>query len=228
LQVEAVQRYSNGLSFQIEYSWNRSLDDVPVVGGPQDPYNARADRGNSDQIRRHIWTFAGSYDLPFGGGRKFLSGAHPFVKQVVGGWQISSITYLRTGTPFSPSFTATQTGWRGGRPNRVSGVDLYPAEKTLDQWFNPAAFSVPAPFTWGNAARNLLFTPGDIVIDASVLKDFTLYERFKMQFRGEFFNLPNHPNWGGPGSNISTTASVGKITSRGEQRQIQFGLKLLF
>jgi len=228
LQVEAVQRYSNGLNFQIEYSWNRSLDDVPVVGGPQDPYNARADRGNSDQVRRHIWTFAGSYDLPFGSGRKFLSGAHPFVKQVVGGWQISSITYLRTGTPFSPSFTATQTGWRGGRPNRVLGVDLYPAEKTLDQWFNPAAFSVPAPFTWGNAARNLLFTPGDIVIDASVLKDITLYERFKMQFRGEFFNMPNHPNWGGPGSNISTTASVGKITSRGDQRQIQFGLKLLF
>ncbi len=228
LQVEVVQRYHNGLSYQIEYSWNRSLDDVGVTGGPQNPYNARIDRGNSDQIRRHIWTFAGSYDLPFGTGRKFLSSAHPFVKQVVGGWQISSITYLRTGTPFSPSFTATQTGWRGGRPNRVAGVDLYPAERTLSQWFNPAAFSVPAPFTWGNAARNLLFTPGDIVIDASILKDFTLYERFKLQFRGEMFNAPNHANWGGPGSNISTASTVGVISSRGDQRQVQFGLKLLF
>jgi hypothetical protein len=228
LQVEAIQRYSNGLSFQIEYSWNRSLDDVPVVGGPQNPYNARIDRGNSDQIRRHIWTFAGSYDLPFGDGKKFLSGAHPFVKQVAGGWQVASIMYLRTGTPFSPSFTATQTGWRGGRPSVVAGANLYPAEKTLDQWFNPAAFSAPAPFTWGNAARNLLFTPGDIVIDASVLKDFTIHERCKVQFRGEFFNLPNHPNWSGPGSNISTASTVGKITSRGDQRQVQFGLKILF
>jgi len=228
LQVEAIQRYSNGLSFQMEYSWNRSLDDVPVVGGPQDPYNARADRGNSDQIRRHIWTFAGSYDLPFGAGRRFLASAHPAVKQVVGGWQVSSITYLRTGTPFSPSFTATQSGWRGGRPNLVAGASLYPAERTLDQWFNPAAFSVPAPFTYGNAARNLLFTPGDIVMDVSVLKDFAIYERLKMQFRAEFFNMPNHPNWGGPGSNISTTATVGKITTRGDQRQVQFGLKILF
>lgn len=229
LQVEVVQRYHNGLSYQIEYSWNRSLDDVPVVGGPQNPYNARIDRGNSDQIRRHIWTFAGSYDLPFGTGRKYLSGAHPFVKQVLGGWQVSSIMYLRTGTPFSPGFTATQTGWRGGRPSVVAGANIYPAEKTLDQWFNPAAFYIPAPFTWGNAARNMLFTAGDIVIDASVLKDFSLYERFKMQLRGELFNMPNHPSWGGPGSNISTTASVGKITGRSStERQVQFGLKILF
>jgi len=228
LQLEAIQRYSNGLSFQIEYSWNRSLDDVPVVGGPQDPYNARIDRGNSDQIRRHVWTFAGSYDLPFGTGKKFLSGAHPFVKHLVGGWQVSSIAYLRTGTPFSPSFTATQTGWRGGRPSVVAGAPLYPSEPTLDQWFNPAAFTTPAPFTYGNAARNLLFTPGDIVIDMSVLKDFSLYERFRVQFRGEFFNMPNHPNWGGPGSNISTASTVGKITGRGDQRQVQFGVKILF
>ena len=74
----------------------------------------------------------------------------------------------------------------------------------------------------------MLFTPGDIVIDASVLKDFSLYERMRAQFRFEFFNAPNRPNWGGPGSNISTVASVGKITGRGDQRQVQFGLKLLF
>ena len=228
LQLEAIQRYANGLSFQIEYSWNRSLDDVPVVGGPQNPYNARIDRGNSDQIRRHVWTFAGSYDLPFGTGKKYLSGAHPFVKQVLGGWQVSSIMVLQTGTPFSPAFTATQTGWRGSRPNVVAGANIYPSNQTLGQWFNPAAFTTPAPFTWGNAARNMLFTPGNILMDASLLKDFSLYERVKMQLRGEFFNAPNHPNWGAPGSNISTPTTVGLITTRGDQRQIQFGLKILF
>lgn len=228
LQVEVVQRYSNGLSYQMEYSWNRSLDDVPVVGGPQNPYNAYIDRGNSDQIKRHMWTLAGSYDLPFGSGKKFLSGAHPVVKHVVGGWQLATITSIRTGNPFTPSFTATQTGWRGGRASVVAGANLYPSNKTLDQWFNPAAFSIPAPFTWGNAARGMLFLPGEIMIDASVLKDFTLYERFKMQFRAEAFNMPNHPNWGGPASNISTTATVGKISSRGQERQVQFGLKILF
>ncbi|MEN6602374.1 MAG: TonB-dependent receptor [Bryobacteraceae bacterium] len=228
LQVEVVKRYSNGLSFQMEYSWNRSLDDVPVVGGPQDPYNARIDRGNSDQIKRHMWTFAGSYDLPFGSGRKYLSAAHPLVKHALGGWQISSITSIRTGNPFTPSFNATQSGWRGGRASVVAGANLYPSEQTLGQWFNSAAFYTPDAYTWGNAARNMLFTPGEIMIDASVLKDFTLYERFKLQFRGEAFNLPNHPNWGGPASNISTLATVGTISGRGSERQVQFGLKLLF
>ncbi|MCC6858906.1 MAG: carboxypeptidase regulatory-like domain-containing protein [Bryobacterales bacterium] len=228
LQLEAVQRYSSGLSFQAEYSWNRSLDDVPVVGGPQDPYNARADRGNSDQIRRHIFTFAGSYELPFGPGRKFLSAAHPVVKHLAGGWQFSSILYLRTGTPFSPSFTATQTGWRGGRPDRVKDIPLYPEEQTMGQWFNPAAFTTPALYTFGNAARNLLFTPGDIVIDGSILKDFAVYERLKVQFRAEFFNMPNHFNWGGPGSNISVPSTLGRISSGGEARVVQFGLKILF
>jgi hypothetical protein len=228
LQVEAIQRYSSGLSFQIEYSWNRSLDDVPIVGGPQDPYNARADRGNSDQVRRHIFTFAGSYELPFGPGKRFLTSSHPLAKHLLGGWQVASIMYLRTGTPFSPSFTATLAGWRGGRPDRVKDAPLYPQKKTMDQWFNPAAFTVPAPYTYGNAARNLLFTPGDIVIDLSGLKDFALAERVKLQFRAEFFNAPNHFNWGGPAANISVPASVGRITSGGEARVIQFGLKLLF
>ena len=228
LQVEAIQRYSSGLSFQIEYSWNRSLDDVPIVGGPQDPCNARADRGNSDQVRRHIFTLAGSYELPFGPGKRFLTSSHPVAKHLLGGWQVASIMYLRTGTPFSPSFTATLAGWRGGRPDRVKDAPLYPQKKTMDQWFNPAAFTVPAPYTYGNAARNLLFTPGDIVIDLSGLKDFALAERVKLQFRAEFFNAPNHFNWGGPAADISVPASVGRITSGGEARVIQFGLKLLF
>lgn len=229
LQLEAIQRLSHGLSFQIEYSWTRSLDDVPVVGGPQDPYNARASRGNSDQIRRHVFTLAYSYDLPFGRGKKFWNWRNPLATHVIGGWQVSGITYLRTGTPFAPSFsTGGQAGWRATRPDRVSGVPLYPSEKTMYQWFNPAAFAVPAPFTWGNAARNLLFTPGDIVFDVSILKDFPLRERIRLQFRSEFFNFPNHFNWGSPASNISTTATVGRISGGGDPRQIQFGLKLLF
>jgi hypothetical protein len=80
LQIEAIQRYAHGLNFQLEYSWNRSLDDVPVTGGPQDPYNARTDRGNSDQIRRHILTLTGSHELPFGPGKKFLNSRHPAVR----------------------------------------------------------------------------------------------------------------------------------------------------
>jgi Carboxypeptidase regulatory-like domain/TonB dependent receptor len=227
LQVEAVKRFSQGLSFQAEYSWNRSLDNVPIVGGPQNPYNNRADRGNSDQIRRHIFTIAYSYDLPFGPGKPFanVSGA---LGKLVGGWQISGITYLRTGQPFSVSFNATQPGWFSSRANLVADPKLPRSERSVTKWFDPAAFVVPAPFTYGNAGRNMLFAPGDIVFDGSVLKDTKINERWTIQFRAEFFNLPNHTNLGGPAANISVPAQVGRIFSAGDPRQIQFGLKVLF
>jgi hypothetical protein len=227
LQLEATQRYRSGLMFQLHYSFNRSLDNVPVVGGPQNPYDQRADRGNSDQIRRHIFAANYNYELPFGKGKMFANRGG-IVNHVVGGWNIGGITTLRTGTPFSPSFTATQTGWMGGRPDVIGDPILGRGERSTTRWFNAAAYAVPAPFTWGNAPRNSLWTPGDIIFDVSILKNFTITERFKAQFRGEFFNLPNHANFGGPAGNISVPASVGRITSAGDPRQIQFGLKVLF
>jgi len=87
---------------------------------------------------------------------------------------------------------------------------------------------VPAPFTFGNSARNLLYGPGDIVFDVSVLKDTTIRERVKLQLRFEFFNAPNHTNFGNPGANISVAGSLGRITSAGDPRQIQLGAKLNF
>jgi hypothetical protein len=119
-------------------------------------------------------------------------------------------------------------GWLGGRADVLRDPKLPRSERSIYRWFDPSAFAVPAPYTWGNSARNMLFAPGDIVFDVSVLKDFTLYERARLQFRAEFFNLPNHANFGGPGSNISVASTVGRIFSAGDPRQIQFGLKVLF
>lgn len=227
-QLEAVQRYRNGLTFQVEYAWARSLDNVPIVGGTLNPYNARADRGNSDQIRRHIFTAAYNYELPFGKGRKWANTGGP-LNCIVGGWQVGGITYLRTGLPFNPSFTNTTLGWLGNRPDRIGEPKLDRSERSEYRWFDAAAFAVPAPFTYGNASRNLLFGPGDIVFDVSVMKDFGFGEGGrKVQFRSEFFNLPNHRNLGGPGANISLPTSVGRILSAGPMREIQFGLKVLF
>jgi carboxypeptidase family protein len=227
LQVEAVQRYSNGLTLQAEYSWNRSLDNVPVVGGTQNPYNSRADRGNSDQIRRHIFSLAYTYELPFGQGKP-LAGVRGPLGKVIDGWQLSGITYLRTGTPFSLTFNATQPGWLSGRADILRDPKLPHSVRSTTQWFDPSAFSVPAPFTYGNSARNMLFGPGEIVFDLSVLKDTKIKEAVTVQFRAEFFNLPNHPNFGNPSANISVPSTVGRIFGAGDPRQIQFGLKVLF
>ena len=228
LQLEAIQRMSHGLTFQLEYSWTRALDDTPVVGGPQDPYNARADRGNSDGMRRHVFTAAYSYELPFGEGKPLLNSVGKAANFLVGGWEIAGITYLRSGVPFSLNFTATQPGWRGGRPDALRDGSLSGNDRNIYRWFDPSAYAAPAPFTFGNASRNNLFGPGDIVFDASVLKNFRLLERLTMQFRAEAFNLPNHANFGNPGTNISVPSTVGRIFSAGDPRQIQFGLKFLF
>lgn len=227
LQLEAIQRLAGGLSFQVEYSWNRSLDDTPISGGPEDPYNNARDRGNSDQVRRHVFAAAWSYDLPFGAGKRFAKWSGP-ASRILSGWQLAGITYLRTGQPFSLTFSATQAGWLSGRPNALRDGRLSRSERSEDRWFDASAYAVPTPFTFGNSARNLLFTPGDIVFDVSVLKDTRISERFSVQLRAEFFNFPNHANLGGPATNISVAATVGRITSVGDPRQIQFGLKLLF
>jgi hypothetical protein len=228
LQLEATKRYSAGLTFQLEYAWTSSIDDTPTVGGPQDPYNTRADRGNTDGVRRHVFSAAYSYELPFGRGKPFVSSANGFVNAVIGGWQIAGITYLRTGTPFSLSITTTQTGWRATRPNAVGSGALSRSDRSINRWFDPSAYSLPAPFTYGNSARNSLFGPGDMVFDASALKSFSILERVKVQLRGEFFNLPNHTNLGNPATNISVPSTVGRITSAGDPRQVQFGIKFLF
>jgi hypothetical protein len=227
LQLEGLKRYSNGVSVQLEYSWNRSLDNTPVVGGPQNPYNTANDRGNSDQIRRHIFTAAYSYDLPFGPGKKFVNSSGA-VGRIVGGWQLAGITYLRSGTPFSVNFSPSQTGWYANRADASKAGDLSRGERSIDRWFDASGYTVPSPFTFGNSARNLLFGPGDIVFDVSVLKDTTLVERVKLQLRFEFFNMPNHTNFGNPGANISVAGSLGRITSAGDPRQIQLGAKLNF
>jgi hypothetical protein len=228
LQLEAIKRYGNGLSFQIEYSWNRSLDNTPIVGFGQDPYNHALDRGNSDQVRRHIFTTAYTYEMPFGKGKPFLNASGGGLNRLVGGWQVAGITYLRTGQPFSVSFSPGQQGWIANRANVTRVGNLPRGERSINRWFDPTGYSIPAPFTWGDSARNHLFGPGDIVFDVSVLKDTNITEQVKLQLRFEFFNMPNHPNFNNPAANISAAGSVGRITSAQDPRQIQFGAKILF
>lgn len=217
MQVEALRRFSKGLFVQANFTWNKTLDNVPIVGGPQNPYNAALDRGNGDSIRPLVGYISASYELPFLSKNKIL-----------GGWQLAGIGQFRSGTPFSLTYLPTLAGWLGGRPNVVSS-DVYPSNQSITNWFNASAFAVPAPFTFGNMARNMLFGPGQKIIDVSVLKDFRFGENHFVQFRAEAFNMPNTPSFGTPGSNISVPASVGRITGTTvAARAVQFGLKLVY
>ncbi|MFN7920236.1 MAG: carboxypeptidase regulatory-like domain-containing protein [Bryobacteraceae bacterium] len=228
LQIELIRRWANGLYLQTNYTLNKTLDNVPIVGTPQNPYNAALDRGNGDQIRRHVAYTSITYDLPFGKGRKFAAVTGP-ANYLIGGWQVAGILQFRGGTPFTPGFAANSLpGWYANRANVVSN-DLYGSQRNINQWFNPAAFAIPAPYTFGNAARNMLWSPGQRIIDLSLLKSFSFGESREVQFRGEFFNLPNTPSFSAPGANLSAPGSLGKITGTTvEARVVQFGLKLLF
>lgn len=102
------------------------------------------------------------------------------------------------------------------------------SDPSTQRWFNTQAFAVPAPFNYGNSARNLLFGPGFFGWDAALFKNTQLTERLRLEFRAEFFNVLNHPNFGIPASNISVPATVGRISTATDPRDIQFGLRLVF
>jgi hypothetical protein len=113
------------------------------------------------------------------------------------------------------------------RPNSL-GPNLYPASQSISKWFNTADFTAPTPFTFGTLGRNVLFGPGQRILDIGVIKDTRINERFQVQFRAEAFNLPNHPIFSNPAANISVASTAGVIGSTAvDSRSLQFALKLL-
>jgi len=228
LQVEATQRLRNGLYFQASYTWNKTLDDVNLAGSPQNPYDARSERGMGEGIRAHVGYASATYELPFGPGRRWANQKN-VAGLLVGGWRIASIMQLRSGVPFSAAFAPTLAGWYANRPDVVAGADFYPANQSIDNWFNASAFSTPAQFAFGNSARNLLFGPRQSIVDLSLVKVTPIGERIRTELRAEFFNAANHTVFSTPATNISVPSTVGRITATAaDPRIIQFGFKVLF
>ena len=242
LQLELNRRFAAGLLIQAEYSFTRSLDNVPLVGGVQNPYDQNADYGNTDSVPRHILVVNYLYELPFGEHRRF--NIHNRVLDgIAGGWSVSGITRYQTGTPFSLAFTVPSNiiGWWGGRPDTVAGADLYAGQQSGHdivkgvQWFNPAAFAPPQPWQYGNSSRNMLFGPGFWNYDIGVQKTFRITEAHLIQIRGDGLNAFNHFNLGNPNATIADTRdgglpnpNAGRIQSGSGSRIIQVGLKYIF
>src|SRR5262249_1078740 len=194
-------------------------------------------KGPSATDFRHAWTTSALYELPIGRGRAFLSSMKPVADAVLGGWQVNGIYTFRTGVPSSASLAAGLVGSTvntGGasRPEQIAAAELPKDQRTIFRYFNTAAFVAPAAnsFRFGNAGRNTIRGPSFSSLDMSLFKSFRLTERVRAQFRAEFFNLPNHPNYGRPGASFGAP-SFGAITSlapNGTMRQTQLGLKALF
>ncbi len=241
LQLELNHQYSHGFLMQVEYSYTSSKDNVPLSGGVQNVQDYNADYGYTDSTPKQNLTMNYLYDLPFGTKRRYQL-HHKWADELAGGWSLSAITIYRSGVPFSVNFSvpSNEVGWWGGRADRVPGVNPYARQGGHNvisgvQWFNPAAFAPPQPWTWGNSQRNSLFGPGFWNWDASALKSFSLTERQTLQFRCDALNIANHFNPTTVNNTIADTRDggvaaplAGKVTSGSGSRTIQFGLKYSF
>jgi len=200
----------------------------------QNPTNYNDSRGNLNNVRRHVLVASYVYDLPFGKGRPLLSNVSGVANGIVGGWQISGLIQGMSGLPYSPTFDTSVQGSPTGapyRPNVVAGAPLYPSNRTIAQYFNPAAFVAPPSFTYGNAGYNLLWGPGQQSWDMGLSKQIPMFERIRMELRLDAFSVFNHPEFGGSSAlnvDISNTAAVGRITAASGNRTVQLGAKLTF
>jgi len=240
LQAEVRRRARRGLSFQVNWTWAKGIDDVgpTVQSALLDVENLGRDRADSDYVRRHLVKANGAYELPFGRGKALLNSGPRWLDWMVGGWRLAGIWHYTTGMRFTPQFSTTG-GLNNNRPDVVPGerANLPRRARKPSGWFNPKAFAeVPAldPATglprFGNAGRNILIGPGLNIADLSLAKLVPLRgERWKLSFRMEAFNAFNHANYDFPDNNISNTNTVAKISRTVKpMRQMQFALRLDF
>jgi hypothetical protein len=235
LQLSVEKRMNYGLSFLGAYTYGKSLDNG--AGGNsstgesriniQNPQNLSADYGLSNFDIRQRFTLSTVFRLPFGQGRQLLSHANRALDAIAGGWQISSILTLQGGMPFSISMaTATNNTGTFQRPNRVCDGMLPSGQQSIKQWYDLSCFVAPPIYTFGNTARNALIGPRFETWDLGTDKDFRITERVGVQFRAEFFNALNHPNFGLPNGSIGSSAAGTITTVITNARQVQFGLRL--
>jgi hypothetical protein len=161
--------------------------------------------------------------------------------RVIGGWQVSGIVTLQTGSPYGVTVVNGPRDILGDnsdgkvlRPNIVGSMDLPAGQKGTPavgqrgiQWFNTSAFAVPALYTHGNAARTLALGPGLVNFDTGIMKNFRIGERYRVQFRWEAFNAFNTPAFGNPGSDLGG-AGFGISSAGSSHREMQFALKFYY
>jgi outer membrane receptor protein involved in Fe transport len=225
LNTRIEKRNSSGQSFLLSHTFGKMIDDT--TGSPQDSYNLRAERALSSDDVRHRFNLSYILPLPFGEGRKLGANSTGVARELISGWELSGNIRANTGSPYSPTIS-TDTSGTGNNWDRANLVGNPKKDNpTSAQWWNPAAFAVPAAKTYGNAGRNILTGPGAQSVDLAVLKKVMVRETQQLQLRFEFFNLLNHPNYGVP-VNTTNSSAFGSISSAGSAREIQFGLKYLF
>lgn len=224
LSAEVNRHFRAGLSYEAAITWQKNLTDddetlLPngIEGGAtaEDAYNLSRQKGNTEFDPRLAFVSNLIWDLPIGPGKWLLNGDH-LLSRVAGGWQVSGAFLSQTGDFLTPSFSGpdpSNTNQFSGAAQRVPGVPLYPiGGHNINQWFNPAAFTIPASGTFGSGAFGTIEGPHVNTVNLALFKTFPIYRQMKLEMRGSFTNIFNHTNFGDPDVTITDT-SVGQITS---------------
>jgi hypothetical protein len=222
------KRFSHGFTVLGNYTFSHCISSWDFAGELagtvyQNPLNrATGERGNCGFDHRHVFNTSIVAVSPGLG-----TGA---VKFVTTGWSLAPAVSLFTGNPIQLTDGGKDISLSGqglDRPNVVLPDQVYPGTRTLGEYFNPAAFAVQPAGTFGNLGRNSVYGPGQINWDMSLSRQFRFKERWRLDFRADFFNIMNHANWNNPVL-TNTSSTFGQITGFGGPRNIQFSTKLFF
>jgi hypothetical protein len=233
LQVSGQRRFSRSSQVNLAYTWSRNMTNSQSESGaaPQNPYNLRNEYARATLDRRHVLSVNYIYELPFYQNQESAAG------KLLGGWQISGITYFFTGLGFSPATSSNDPAGLGLLGNSPSGarpdVICDPnanAPHAFTQFYNTACFANPPAGVnrVGNAGRNTIQGPSTTRFDATLAKSIRLGETSSIQLRWEVFNIFNHTNFTTLGLNITTPATYGFVTATRDPRNMQLGIKFLF
>jgi hypothetical protein len=234
LQASMSRRYHNGFTFMLAYTYGKLLDYYSATNlgqTPQDPYNMRGDYGRSDYDRRSVFNASLVYMIPF-----FHDTPRP-VHAAFSNWSASSIIGVSSGLPFliATGYDASLTGVGYDRPNLIGNPHRSYASRTneLSEYFNTSVFVANSPGQYGDTGRNIISGPGLTNVNLSLVRSFPISDRLgKVEFRSEFFNLFNHPNFGQP-DGIFSDKTFGVISATGpagiaDPRIMQFALRYQF
>ena len=250
LQATIGRRVAHGLNFNASYTWSKTMEGtsqtVPAVTMPMNSYNVKADHSVADINRTNVLNGNLVYQVPL-----FEKSDNAFLRQGLGGWTVSGVTVFQSGAPINITMpldqagvsTATYNSQFGSgmlqRPNVVPGVSPYTHQNcsgmaklspNVCQYLNPAAFSLPAAGTFGNASRNYVNGPHYLSTDVSLFKTFHFGEDVSGEFRAESFNLFNHDSLTNVNATLNPSApgNFGQVTATAPGRILQFGAKVAF
>ncbi len=240
LQMKLEQRLTHGLSYLVAYTRSKLIDEAssvfdatiqtgPVANFPvADSFNRHLERDLSTGDIPNVFVASLTYELPFGKGQSLR--ATKFIRQLVQGWAVNGLVNWQSGIPLAVTQATNFNAFAGfgtQRPNLIATANLSSAQQTTARWFNIDAFSVAPQFTLGTSSRNPVRGPGLHNLDLALAKQSGITEKLNVEFRAEVFNLTNTPPLGNPNV-VLASPGFSSITTAGDPRVIQFGLKFIF